>query len=100
MLLLPITGLDLPVGNYTVNLTTVVDGNHTPATNTSSITVNPAPSTVEGENVTVVYGEPVVVPVDSENATEIIYQIIDEDGNVVVSLLLVLICLLVITQLI
>ena len=74
----------LAVGNYTVNWTTV-DGNHSVATNVSSIVVNPAPSVVEGEDVTVTYGEPIVVPVTSENATEIIYQIIDEDGNVVVN---------------
>ena len=73
----------LPVGNYTVNWTTVVDGNHTPATNTSTITVNPAPSSVEGENVTVTYGDPIVVPYDSENATNVTYEIFDEDGNVV-----------------
>ncbi|MBQ9026847.1 MAG: DUF11 domain-containing protein, partial [Methanobrevibacter sp.] len=78
-----ITGLDLPAGNYTVNLTTVVDGNHTSATNTSSIVVNPAPSTVVGGDVNVTYGEPIVVPVVSENATSITYEIIDSDGNVV-----------------
>ena len=76
-----ITDLILPVGNYTVNLTTVVDGNHTPATNTSTITVNPAPSTVEGENVTVYYGEPINVNYTSENATEVTYVIYDKDGN-------------------
>ncbi|WP_458402594.1 PKD domain-containing protein, partial [Methanobrevibacter sp.] len=78
-----ITDLDLPVGNYTVNLTTVVDGNHTPATNTSTITVNPAPSVVEGENVTVTYGEPIVVPYESTNATNVTYEIYDGDELVV-----------------
>ena len=72
---------NLPVGNYTVNWTTVVDGNHTPATNTSTITVNPAPSLVEGENVTVYYGNPVVVPYDSTNATAVTYEIFDNEGN-------------------
>ena len=42
-----LTGLDLPVGNYTVNWTTKVDGNHTVAYNQSSITVNPAPSELD-----------------------------------------------------
>ena len=67
-----ITGIDLPVGNYTVNLTTVVDGNHTVNTNQSSITVNPAPSTVQGENVTTYVGYPIEVPIISENATSIL----------------------------
>ena len=71
----------LPVGNYTVNWTTIVDGNHTPATNTSTIAVNPAPSLVEGENVTVTYGDPIVVPYDSTNATNVTYEIFDENGN-------------------
>lgn len=69
----------MPVGNYTVNLTTVVDGNHTVSYNQSSITVNPAPSLVEGENVTVTYGDPIVVPYGSTNATGVIYEIYDGD---------------------
>ena len=73
----------LPVGNYTVNLTTVVDEYHTVATNQSKLTVLPANSTVKGKDVVVEYGNPITVEVDSENATEIIYEIIDEDGNVV-----------------
>ena len=75
----------LAVGNYTVNWTSVVDGNHSVATNVSSIVVNPAPSVVEGENVTVTYGEPIVVPYDSVNATNVTYEIVDGDGNVVVN---------------
>lgn len=74
---------NLPVGNYTVNWTTVVDGNHTPATNTSTITVNPAPSLVEGTNVTVDYGEPIVVPYGSVNATAVTYEIYDGDVLIV-----------------
>ena len=73
----------MAVGNYTVNWTTVVDGNHTIATNVSSITVNPAPSLVEGENVTVTYGDSIVVSFESVNATNVTYEIFDEDGNVV-----------------
>ena len=64
-----------------MNWTTVVDGNHTPATNTSTITVNPAPSSVEGENVTVYYGDPIVIPYDSINATGVTYEIFDSEGN-------------------
>ena len=73
----------LPVGNYTVNLTTVVDEHHTVATNQSKLTVLPANSTVSGKDVVVDYGNPITVEVTSENATEIIYEIIDEKGNVV-----------------
>ncbi|SFL83241.1 Right handed beta helix region, partial [Methanobrevibacter olleyae] len=62
-----IAGLDLGVGNYTVNLTTVVDGNHSVAVNVSSIIVTPAGSSVNASDVTVVYGEPIVVPFSSEN---------------------------------
>ena len=85
----------LPVGNYTVNWTNIVDGNHTPATNTSTITVLPAPpatntstitvlpapSLVEGENVTVYYGDSIVVPYDSTNATSVTYEVFDSEGN-------------------
>ena len=37
-----ITGLDLAAGDYTVNLTTVVNSNYTSANYTSKITVKPA----------------------------------------------------------
>ena len=73
----------LPVGEYLVNWTTIVDGNHIPATNTSSITVLPAPSLVEGEDVTVYYGDPIRVDYDSTNATDVVYVIYDKDGKVV-----------------
>ena len=52
----------LPVGNYTVKWNNTVDGNHTPANNVSSIEILPAPSLVNGTNVTVVYGEEIKVP--------------------------------------
>ena len=71
----------LPVGNYTVIWTTVVDANHTSATNTSVIIVNPAPSLVNGSDVNVTYGEPIVVDYDSVNATNVTYEIFDSDGN-------------------
>ncbi|WP_407413828.1 right-handed parallel beta-helix repeat-containing protein, partial [Methanobrevibacter sp.] len=48
-----ITGLDLAVGDYTVNLTTMVNGNYTAANYTSKITVKPANSTVKAEDVEV-----------------------------------------------
>ncbi|AMD17473.1 hypothetical protein TL18_05235 [Methanobrevibacter sp. YE315] len=73
----------LAAGKYTVNWTSVVDGNHTLSTATSTITVNPAPSTVQAEDISVNVGDSIVVHVTSENATEITYEIIDGDGNVV-----------------
>ena len=78
-----ITLTGLPVGNYTVNLTAVVDDYHNPSTNQSYITVTPAPSAVEGTNVTIKYGDPIVVPYNSVNATGVTYEVIDKDGKVV-----------------
>ena len=75
----------MAVGNYTVNLTANVDSNHTVSYNQSAITVNPAPSCVSGENLTVFVDDQIVVPVTSENATSVIYQIIDENGNVILN---------------
>ena len=46
-----ITGLDLAAGDYTVDLTTVVNGNYTSANYLSKITVNPADSSVKAEDV-------------------------------------------------
>jgi methionine-rich copper-binding protein CopC len=71
----------LPVGNYTVQWNNTVDSNYIPATNTSTIEVTPAPSAVEGENITVPYGEPIVVDYTSVNATNVAYEIFDSDGN-------------------
>ncbi|MGN0105218.1 hypothetical protein, partial [Methanobrevibacter ruminantium] len=57
---------------------TVVDANHTVATNTSKIIVTPAPSAVSAEDVEVTYGEPITVNVASENATGVTYVITGE----------------------
>ena len=46
--------------------------------------MTPAPSCVNGTDVTEVYGNPVVVTVASENATKVIYNITGADGTVVV----------------
>ncbi len=78
-----ITGLALAVGKYTVNLTTITDSNHVSVNNVSKITVNRAPSFVSAEDVSVTYGDEVTVPVTSINATQITYQIIDENNEVV-----------------
>ena len=61
----------LPVGNYTVNWTTVVDSNHINATNSSTIEVLPIPTNTTVGNATGYPGEEVTIPV---NVTA-------EDGN-------------------
>ena len=66
-----VTGL--AVGNYTVNMTNIVKEFYNRATNQSYIRITPAPSVVEGENVTVTYGEPIVVPYTSDNSTAVVY---------------------------
>lgn len=74
-----ISGLDLAVGEYTVNYVTVVDGDYYyTANNTSKITVTPAPSAVSAEDVEVTYGESIVVNVTSENTTGVTYVITGE----------------------
>lgn len=45
--------------------------------------VKPYPSEVKGKDVEVPEGSEISVPISSENATEIIYEIIDETGKVV-----------------
>ena len=61
----------LPVGNYTVDLTAVTDENHTSSTNTSSITVNKAPSSVipTAEDIHVGENATIDVKVAPEDAT-------------------------------
>ena len=54
----------LPVGNYTVEWTTVVDGNHVSETNTSTIEVLPIPTEVSIGNVTTYPGENVTIPIN------------------------------------
>ena len=78
-----ITGLNLAAGDYTVNLTTVVNGNYTSANYLSKITVNPADSSVKAEDVVVSFGDAISIPVSSANATEISYSIIDANNKAV-----------------
>ncbi|WP_407455054.1 Ig-like domain repeat protein [Methanobrevibacter sp.] len=78
-----ITGLDLAAGIYTINLTTIVNGNYTATSNTSKITVDPAESSVSAEDVNASYGEAISIAVTSVNATEVSYKIMDATGNVV-----------------
>ena len=75
----------LDVGNYIVYWNNTVDENHIPANNISSIKVLPAPSLVNGTDVTVDYGNPIEVPYNSTNAAEVTYQIFDKDGNPIVN---------------
>ena len=75
--------LDLAVGDYTVNLTTMVNGNYTAANYTSKITVKPANSTVSAEDAVASFGDAISIPVSSVNATEISYRIIDANDKAV-----------------
>ena len=78
-----ITGLDLAVGEYSVNLTTQVNENHTTNNYTSKITVKPATSSISAEDVNVNYGETVSIPVTSTNASEVYYEIMNAANEVV-----------------
>ncbi|WP_298501001.1 right-handed parallel beta-helix repeat-containing protein [uncultured Methanobrevibacter sp.] len=79
-----ITDIDLAAGEYTVNLTTLVNANYTASSYKSKITVNPASSYVSAEDVEVTYGEAIVIPVSTVNAVAIYYEVIDENNTVVV----------------
>ena len=48
-----------------------------------NVTVNPAPSLVNGVNVTYLYGDPILVDYNSTNATGVNYEIYDKDNNMV-----------------
>ena len=54
----------LTVGNYTVNWTTEVDGNHTPANNMSAIEILPVPTHVSVSNVTTFAGMEVTITIN------------------------------------
>ena len=77
-----ISGLALSAGNYAVKLTTVPEDNYASASHVLSLTVDHAGSSVNGEDVEGNVGDSIIVPVISENATSITYQIIGNDGVV------------------
>ena len=77
-----ISGLALSAGNYTVKLTTVPEDNYASVSHVLSLTVDPAGSSVKAEDVEGNVGDSIIVPVTSENATSITYQIIGDDGVV------------------
>lgn len=79
-----IVGLNLAVGEYTVNYRTVVDGNHEFATNSSRIVVSPAASCVSGGDVSIAYGSPISIDVSSFNATGVIYNVTGADGTLII----------------
>ena len=78
-----INGLDLAAGEYTVNLTTIVNGNYTANSYTSKITVNRANSSISASDIEVVYGQTVIIPVLVVNASEFYYSIVNEKGEAV-----------------
>ena len=75
-----ITGLDLAAGEYTVNLTTVVNANYTSSSYTSKITVNRANSSISAADVKITYGETAIIPVSVVNASEFYYAVVNEKG--------------------
>ena len=75
----------ISVGNFTNVAEVTCSENTTGKSGKTNVTVNPAPSTVKGENVTVNVGDSITVPVTSENATSINYSIVDENDKTVVN---------------
>ncbi|WP_458453753.1 hypothetical protein, partial [Methanobrevibacter sp.] len=81
-----ITVSGLGAGNYTLNVTTQPDNNHTAVTKLVNITVYKANSSVViNPIVNVTYGNQTVINFTVVNATEVTWNITDKDGNVVVS---------------
>ena len=78
-----ITGLG--AGNYTVYYNNTVGNNWNSAGNATGIVILKANSSVNASDVNVTYGNPITVVVKAENATEISYQITDNNNNVVAS---------------
>ena len=66
-------------------MTTVVDKNHNQVTKEIDLTINRASSSIEANETVADYGEPTTIEVNSENATGVVYEIVDGDGNVVAS---------------
>ena len=73
-----ITVSNLTVENYTLEVTTIPDSNHTGVTRTVNVTVNRIDSTLAVDNVTLDYGSSSNVTVTAEGATGITAEI---DGN-------------------
>ena len=76
----------LDVGEYTVTLTTIVDGNHISNTSTSKITITPAASSISAEDVEKVYSDDVVLIASGDNSTGINESTVvvrDAEGNIV-----------------
>ena len=65
--------------NITVNFS---GSAHYAASNaTVKVTVNPAKSSVNAQDVTITYGEAISIQVTSKNASAVIYEILDKDGT-------------------
>ena len=62
-------------GYYIVHYRTVVDPYHLPAYSNSWVYVSPAPSSVCGSDIGMIYGDSSVINVSSVNATGVIYSI-------------------------
>lgn len=76
----------LAVGTYTANFTTIIEeGLYIPSSCKTTITINPAKSTVSSSAVSSYYGKTFSVSVKSNNATSIKYTIKNSTGSVVKS---------------
>ena len=76
---------DLPSGKYTVIAYYLGDVHYNPVDNITTFYVAKASSGIDIVSDKVfVYNEPIIIEVDSANATLISYQIIDEEGDIVV----------------
>ena len=79
------SGIELKPGKYKAKAIHKLDTYYTEIIGETEFEIPKEPSTVNGTNVTEVYGEPIVVTVASENATAVIYNITDDiTGQVVV----------------
>ena len=83
---LEIDGFDIiisviDVGNYNLNVSTIVDENYYSATNSSFIYVNKANSTVSVDDVVINYGDVLNITVNCENVSNISAVIYDDLGE-------------------
>ncbi|SDA37087.1 Ig-like domain repeat protein [Methanobrevibacter millerae] len=77
-----ITISGLGAGNYTLNVTTIVEGYFIPASNSSRIYVKRTSSTIIlEEHIDSIYGDVIEIEADCINATGISAKVYDKDGN-------------------
>uniref|UniRef100_UPI002627289A hypothetical protein n=1 Tax=uncultured Methanobrevibacter sp. TaxID=253161 RepID=UPI002627289A len=78
---LTVTISGLGAGNYTVKYNNTVNETlYNTANNVTGVTVLKAPSTVSAPDIIATFGDEVLIPVSSVNATGVTYEIIDSRG--------------------